>query len=65
MQPNVGTIDRVIRIVLGVLLIGLGLYNQAWWGAIGVVPIATAILRWCPAYVPVGFSSCAVDKEAK
>jgi hypothetical protein len=65
MKPNVGTIDRAIRIVLGALIIGWGLYAQAWWGIIGVIPIATGILQWCPAYLPIGFSSCSVDTEAK
>lgn len=58
MMPNVGSIDRVVRIVLGLVLIGWGLYAQAWWGAIGVVPLATAALSWCPVYLPFGFSSC-------
>ncbi|KOR32544.1 hypothetical protein TI05_06610 [Achromatium sp. WMS3] len=57
MKPNIGTIDRVVRIVLGVLLIGFGLYQKAWWGAIGVIPIATAFLQWCPVYLPFHFSS--------
>ncbi|MBT4138091.1 MAG: DUF2892 domain-containing protein [Candidatus Latescibacteria bacterium] len=57
MQINVGRKDRVARIVIGV-----GVYFQSWLGAIGIVPLFTAVVRWCPAYVPFGTSTC--EKEA-
>jgi len=52
----------VLRIVIGLAVIGLGLMYQNWWGAIGAIPLLTGILGWCPAYVPLGFSSCAKPK---
>ena len=61
MNTNVGTVDRVLRIVLGLALIGatlLGLIGV--WGWIGIVPILTGTFRFCPAYLPFGFSTCAV-----
>jgi hypothetical protein len=57
MKCNVGKTDRIVRIIAGVAIIGVGLYFQSWWGAIGIVPIATGVFRWCPAYVPFGIKT--------
>jgi hypothetical protein len=60
MKANVGSLDRGLRIVVGVALI-----VAAWvgvigaWGWIGIVPLATGVLRVCPAYLPFGISTCA------
>ena len=60
MKVNIGSWDRVVRIVAGVALIGL-----AWvgvigvWGWIGIVPLVTGVFRVCPAYMPFGISTCA------
>jgi hypothetical protein len=63
MKPNVGSIDRMARIIAGLVLIGLAATGVVGaWGWIGVVPLATGTFRFCPAYLPFGFSSCAVDK---
>lgn len=63
MTTNVGTIDRVLRIIAGLALIALALGylpgiapNPLGW--IGVVPLLTAVLGWCPAYSLVGLSTC-------
>ncbi|MFH1572090.1 MAG: DUF2892 domain-containing protein [Gemmatimonadota bacterium] len=58
MKPNVGGIDRVIRVIAGVVIIGLGVAYHSWWGAIGLVPLATALCRWCPPYALFGISTC-------
>jgi len=58
MSKNVCGADRVIRIILGLVLIAWGLYAQNWWGAIGIVPLLTAILGWCPLYLPFGWKTC-------
>jgi hypothetical protein len=59
MKANVGTIDRALRIVAGLVLIGLTLMgNIGAWGWIGVVPLATGLFRFCPAYLPFGLSTC-------
>lgn len=60
MKPNVGSLDRIARFVLGLALLGAGYYYQSWWGLVGVVPLLTAVFRFCPAYLPFGLSSCAV-----
>ncbi len=57
LEPNVGRKDRLIRIIAGVAIVGLGLYFKSWWGVIGLVPIATAVLRWCPAYAPLNIDT--------
>lgn len=64
MTPNVGSIDRVLRVVVGVVLIGLTLMGTIGaWGWIGLVPIATAALGLCPLYSVLGFSTCPMKKS--
>lgn len=61
MKANVGGMDRVIRIAAGLALIALAVFDVApigAWGWIGVVPLATGIFRFCPAYAPFGISTC-------
>ncbi len=57
MKANVGSTDRVIRFVLGVVIIVVGFYFKSWWGAVGVVPIVTGLLNYCPAYNLIGVST--------
>ena len=57
--PNVGSADKIARLVVGALLIVLALTNVIGvWGWIGVVPIATALMNWCPAYTLLGINTC-------
>ncbi len=59
MSKNIGGIDRILRIVVGLVLIGLTLTGIiGMWGWIGVVPLATAAIGWCPAYLPFGIKTC-------
>ena len=59
MTKNVGGIDRILRIIVGVALIGLTVTGVIGvWGWIGVVPLATAAIGWCPAYLPFGIKTC-------
>ncbi|PHS72788.1 MAG: hypothetical protein COB22_04205 [Cycloclasticus sp.] len=57
MEANVGGIDKTVRIVAGLAIIGWGVITQNYWGAIGLVPLGTALINWCPAYLPFGISS--------
>jgi hypothetical protein len=60
MSANVGGIDRILRIVVGLILIALVFVGpQTNWGWIGVVPLLTGLFRFCPAYLPFGVNSCA------
>ena len=59
MLKNVGTADRVIRVVAGLALIAASLLGYiGLWGWIGVVLLATGLFRFCPAYLPFGLSTC-------
>lgn len=57
MQCNVGKTDRALRIVAGLAIIGWGVATQNIWGAVGLVPLATGALRWCPAYPLLGINT--------
>jgi hypothetical protein len=59
MSCNVGGIDRILRIVVGLVLCGLAATGTVGlWGWLGVVPLATGALGWCPAYLPLGIKTC-------
>ena len=59
MEKNVGTWDRVLRVVVGVVLIALVFVGPMTpWGWIGVIPILTAAIGWCPAYRLFGIHTC-------
>lgn len=59
MIRNVGGIDRVLRIVIGLVLISLVFWGpQTNWGWLGVVPLFTGLIGWCPPYQLLGFNTC-------
>lgn len=63
MEQNVGTIDRVVRIVLGLLILGLFFVldeGTRWWALLGIIPLATGLVAWCPLYRVLGIST---DRE--
>ena len=57
MKKNVGSVDRLIRMILGLLIIAWGIYAKNWFGLIGIVPLMTAVLNWCPFYIPLKLST--------
>ena len=57
MKQNVGGIDRILRLVVGLALIGWGVMTHNWWGAVGIIPLFTALVSWCPVYLPFGLST--------
>ena len=64
MKFNVGTVNRVLRIVVGLVLIGLAATGTVGlWGWIGVVPLATGLFRFCPAYTLLGINTCPMDRK--
>ena len=63
MKPNVGSLDRTLRIIAGLALLGAGLYLKSWWGLVGLVPLLTAAFRVCPAYLPFGLTTCSIVKK--
>lgn len=63
MAANVGTIDRALRIIVGLALIALVFVGpQTPWGWIGVVPLLTGLFRYCPAYSIFGLSTCPIKR---
>jgi hypothetical protein len=63
MKTNVGGIDRIVRITVGVVLIGLtATGNIGAWGWLGLVPLATGVVGWCPPYAIFGWNTCATKR---
>jgi len=52
-----GNTDRIIRGILGVGIVGAGVYFSSWFGLIGIIPVGTAIFKFCPLYVPFKIST--------
>lgn len=64
MKANVGGIDRILRALVGVALIALAATHVIGiWGYIGVVPLLTAAIGFCPAYTLLGLSTCPMKKS--
>jgi hypothetical protein len=63
-NKNMGKIDKSVRMVLGLIIIGGGIYYNSWWGAVGIIPLFTSIVSWCPAYLPFGISTISKSKES-
>jgi hypothetical protein len=56
---NVGGVDRVVRIVVGLGILSLAFIGpKSVWGYIGLVPLATGLIGWCPAYMPFSIKTC-------
>ena len=64
MKTNEGGIDRIVRIVAGLVLIGLAYTGTVgMWGYIGVVPLATGLIGWCPVYTMLGMNTCPMKSK--
>lgn len=62
MQKNVGGIDKIARIVVGIALIVWAIAGGPVWAWIGLLPLATGLLGWCPAYTLLGIKTCQTKK---
>lgn len=63
MKTNVGGIDRMLRVTVGLVLIALAATSTVgWWGWLGVVPLLTGLVGWCPPYALLGFNTCGTGK---
>lgn len=62
MVKNVGTVDRIVRIVIGLVILGAGFYFKSWFGLIGLILLFTGFIGWCGLYVPFGINTCKVKK---
>jgi hypothetical protein len=64
MKTNIHSMERVVRVVVGLVLVLLAFVGPANpWFLLGLVPIATGILGWCPPYAMLGFSTCNLGKK--
>lgn len=64
MTPNVGGIDKILRIVVGLALITATLMDMLpVWGYIGIVPLATGLMGWCALYPLIGLNTCSMKKS--
>jgi hypothetical protein len=65
MKTNVGGIDRILRIVIGLVLIALTVTGTIGiWGWLGVVPLATGAIGWCPPYAIFGWNTCSMKNRS-
>ena len=62
MKENIGDADKALRLIAGIAALGAGFYFQSWWGAIGLVLMATAAIGWCLPYAFLGFNTCNAEK---
>jgi hypothetical protein len=65
MQVNVGKADRFVRVVAGLAILSLFFFlegGERYWGLIGLLPLATGLFRFCPAYSIFGISTCPTGK---
>lgn len=59
MKKNIGGVDRVVRIIAGLGILSLAFIGpQSPWAYLGIVPLATGLIGWCPPYALFGFSTC-------
>jgi Protein of unknown function (DUF2892) len=64
MKTNEGGLDRMLRIIVGLVLIALTLTGTiGLWGWIGLLPIATGLIGWCPAYTLLGINTCSLKSR--
>ncbi|HUY03492.1 MAG TPA: DUF2892 domain-containing protein [Rhodocyclaceae bacterium] len=63
MKVNVGSIDRSLRIVVGLALVAWALFGGPVWAWIGVVPLATGLFKFCPLYALLGVNTCPIKKQ--
>jgi hypothetical protein len=66
MKANVGGVDKVLRIVVGILLLALIFLIDGpakWWGLVGLLPLGTGLFGFCPLYAVLGFSTCPQEKK--
>ena len=66
MKANVGGVDKILRIVVGLGLLSLTLIlegNARWWGLVGLVPLLTGVVNFCPLYALLGLNTCPVKSK--
>ncbi|MFZ5981580.1 MAG: YgaP family membrane protein [Candidatus Zixiibacteriota bacterium] len=62
MKQNIGTADRIIRIIVGLAIGTVGLYYKSWWGLLGLLPLGSAVVGFCGLYPLLGIDTCGKRK---
>jgi len=65
MLKNVGSTDKILRLVLAGIIFIVGIIYESLWGLLGIIPLTTALINWCPVYLPFGISTCKTKENNK
>jgi hypothetical protein len=65
MKKNVGSIDKILRLIIGLAIIAVGFYYESWWGAVGLILIFTALTGSCALYILCGVNTCKMKETEK
>ena len=60
MKINMGKTDRILRMILSIIIGGVGYYHKSWWGLVAVIPLLTAFTGFCPLYRLLGINTCSI-----
>jgi hypothetical protein len=63
MKKNVGKIDMIIRIIIGIIIASIGIVYKSWWGLVAIIPILTALVNFCPLYTLFGCNTCSAKEK--
>jgi len=63
MKKNVGSMDRTIRILVGLIILAAGIIFKSWWGLLGIIPLFTGLIGWCGLYSLLGISTVKSSKK--
>jgi len=63
LKKNESMIDRMIRIIIGIIILLIGYLYSSWWGLIGLLPLLTGIIGFCPLYALLGWNTCCNRKR--
>lgn len=62
-EQYVGNFERIIRVVAGLAIIAWAFYAKNWWGLIGIIPLLTGLVGWCPPYALLGINTCSLKDK--
>ena len=63
MKKNVGKVDMIIRVIIGIVIASVGIVYESWWGLVAILPLLTAFINFCPLYTVLGFSTCSAKEQ--